>query len=101
MLRFGFLPSDFNPMVLMLGDVDDFRALAGVLRRFSWAPTKTSLHELGFCAPANNTRITLLPVADASGGLYALEEPGRGFAWQLDSACAAAAAGLVEMLTHV
>ena len=35
MLRIGFLPSDFNPMVLMLGEADDLRLLAGVLRRFA------------------------------------------------------------------
>ena len=35
MLRIGFLPSDFNPMLLMLGEAEDFRALAGVLRRFA------------------------------------------------------------------
>ena len=32
MLRIGFLPSDFNPMMLMLGEAEDFRALAGALR---------------------------------------------------------------------
>ena len=35
MLRIGFLPSDFNPMVLMLGEAEDLRLLAGVLRRFA------------------------------------------------------------------
>jgi hypothetical protein len=35
MLRVGFLPSDFNPMMLMLGEAEDLRLLAGVLRRFA------------------------------------------------------------------
>lgn len=100
MLRFAFLPSDFNPMVLMLGEADDFRALAGVLRGFSRAPAETRLHELGFCAPGKDTRITLRPVTDASGGLHALQEPGNGFAWRLDSASAAASAGLIEALIN-
>ena len=33
MLRIGFLPSDFNPMLLMLGEQEDLRALGGVLRQ--------------------------------------------------------------------
>ncbi len=35
MLRVGFLPSDFNPMVLVLGEAEDLRLFAGVLRRFA------------------------------------------------------------------
>ena len=35
MMRIGFLPSDFNPMVLMLGEAEDLRLLAAVLRRFA------------------------------------------------------------------
>ena len=49
MLRIGFLPSDFNPMVLMLGEVEDLRLLAGVLRRFAREPADVRLDELGFC----------------------------------------------------
>lgn len=100
MLRFGFLPSDFNPMVLVLGEADDFRALAAVLRGFSRAPAEISLHELGFCAPAKDTRITLRPATDASGGLHALEGAENEFVWQLDSASACASVGLIEALIH-
>ena len=32
MMRIGFLPSDFNPMLLMLGKAEDFRALGGATR---------------------------------------------------------------------
>ena len=53
MLRVGFLPSDFNPMMLMLGDAEDFRLLAGVLRRFAHERTDVRLKELGFCIAAH------------------------------------------------
>ena len=33
MLRIGFLPSDFNPMVLVLGEPEDLHRLAATLRR--------------------------------------------------------------------
>ena len=49
MLRIGFLPSDFNPMVLMLGETEDLRLLAGVLRRFAHELTDVRLADLNFC----------------------------------------------------
>jgi len=39
MLRVGFLPSDFNPMVLMLGEAEDLHRLAATLRQFARHPT--------------------------------------------------------------
>ena len=44
MLRVGFLPSDFNPMMLMLGEAEDLRLLAGVLRRFVHERTDVRLN---------------------------------------------------------
>jgi hypothetical protein len=37
MLRIGFLPSDFNPMVLMLGEAGDLRLLASVYLHANWS----------------------------------------------------------------
>jgi len=48
-LRIGFLPSDFNPMILMLGEAEDCRALGGVLRQFARDGTDIAFRELGFC----------------------------------------------------
>ena len=48
MLRIGFLPSDFNPMVLMLGEAEDLRLLAGVLRQFAREQSDVRLDRLGF-----------------------------------------------------
>lgn len=50
MLRIGFLPSDFNPMLLILGEQEDLRALGGVLRQFARDGKTVRLHELTFCA---------------------------------------------------
>jgi hypothetical protein len=58
MLRLGFLPSDFNPMLLMLGETEDLRALGGVLRRFARQGGTVALDELAFCA-AWRTRVML------------------------------------------
>jgi hypothetical protein len=49
MMRIGFLPSDFNPMILMLGEAEDCRALGGVLRRFAREGGYVVFGDLGFC----------------------------------------------------
>lgn len=49
MMRIGFLPSDFNPMILMLGEAEDLRVLAGVLRRFARDGREVAFIDLGFC----------------------------------------------------
>ena len=98
MLRVGFLPSDFHPMVLMPGETEDLRALAGVLRRFAREPGAMRLDALAFCTAANGTRIALMPGSDAGNGLHRPEEPSHAFAWHLDAARAAEHAERVEAL---
>lgn len=99
MLRFGYLPSDFNPMVLMLGEAEDFRALAGTLRWFARSPAELALNDLDFCRAAKETRIILSCEADASGGLHALSGAEHAFAWKLDPSLALDCAERVEALT--
>ena len=83
MLRVGFLPSDFNPMLLMLGEADDMRSLAGVLRRFARDPSEVSLQELGFCAGAR-THVTLT-AQPGPLGIQPASSAGS-FLWRLDPA---------------
>ena len=73
MLRIGFLPSDFNPMLLMLGDAEDFRALGGVMRGFARAPADTRIDTMGFCVPSN-TAVTLT----GSAGPLGVHRDGHG-----------------------
>ena len=96
MLRVGFLPSDFNPMVLMLGESEDLRCLAGVLRQFSRSLGSVRLDELAFCA-ASGTRLTLV-AADAAAGLQRAVDDADHWQWRLDAAQAAAFADQVEEL---
>lgn len=95
MLRVGFLPSDFNPMVLMLGEAEDFRALAGVLRRFTREPADVRLDDLGFCQPGR-TKLRLTAAAGAAG--IQADAPGGGLVWRLDSARAEVFAAQAERL---
>jgi hypothetical protein len=100
MLRFGFLPSDFNPMVLMLGETRELSALAAMLRRFAREPTEIRMETLDFCAAANQTRIALAPATDAPVGLRRLPGPRNAFIWRLDPADAARLAARIDELAH-
>jgi hypothetical protein len=99
MLRLGFLPSDFNPMLLMLGEVEDLRALGGVLRRFAREGGRVVLDELAFCA-AWRTRVVLTDAGTEAGeplGLHPVDGT-TCFVWRVDAMRAAAFAELVESL---
>ena len=97
MLRIGFLPSDFNPMLLMLGEANDLRNLAAVLRGFALEPTEMALERLPFCAATRDTRLTLAP-----GTVVGLRRrsPEADFVWTLDASRADAFADAVEALAH-
>ncbi len=91
MMRIGFLPSDFNPMILMLGEAEDCRALGGVLRRFARDGADVVFGDLGFCQAAGvDVRLT------ASAGPAGVEHrEGRSFIWRVPPEIAA---GFAERL---
>ena len=94
MLRVGFLPSDFNPMVLMLGEAEDLRLLAGVLRRFAREQADVPLGQLGFCAaPRTAVTVTASPGAP---GIQPIAD--NTFIWRLDADQAAAFADQIDQL---
>ena len=94
MLRVGFLPSDFNPMVLMLGEAEDLRLLAGVLRRFAHERTDVRLNELGFCFAAR----TALTVTASPGAPGIQPIADNNFVWRLDAARAGEFADQIDHL---
>ena len=66
MLRFDYMPSDFQPIFLFLGDADDLSALAGVLRRFAKDQKEMSVSE-GIAYSKSRTGLTLAPAQDEFG----------------------------------
>jgi hypothetical protein len=96
MLRIGYLPSDYNPMVLMLGEIEDLRLLAGVLRRFAREPADLRLDEQGFCA-AVHTAITLT-ASPGAPGIQPMAEHAGDFVWRLDAERANAFAAQIDLL---
>jgi hypothetical protein len=97
MLRIGFLPSDFNPMLLMLGEPEDLRALGGVLRQFARNGGAVRLDALTFCAATRGTRVTLSDGA-GSPGLHPAPDAADAFVWRLNADRAAAFADLIDDL---
>jgi hypothetical protein len=85
MMRVGFLPSDFNPMILMLGEAEDCRALGGVLRRFARDGQDVAFGDLGFCQVADTD--VLLTAAPGLPGVRRYE--GRAFVWRVPADMAA------------
>jgi hypothetical protein len=95
-MRIGFLPSDFNPMILMLGEAEDCRALGGVLRRFARDGQDVALQELGFCQTAGVD--VVLTAAPGPAGLYRSE--GHRFTWRVPSETAVAFAQRLDDLAE-
>lgn len=108
MLRYSYLPSDYNPMVLMLGDAEDLRRLAAALRLFAAEPRDKSFDELDFAQSDAGTRIVIRPAVKQMG----MRRPGedaplewllsadkaREFAEQLDGLAAPDCRSGSEML---
>jgi hypothetical protein len=87
MLRVGFLPSDFNPMVLVLGESEDLHRLAATLRRFAREPTEAALER-----SCINLTASAGPL-----GIHAAAKPGA-FLWRLDAAHAGTFAEQIDAL---
>ncbi|MDE2006198.1 MAG: hypothetical protein KGI51_06510 [Rhodospirillales bacterium] len=78
-LRLGFLPSDFNPMLLILGEAEDFRRLGAALRRFAADAAPVALDRLPEMIAGCALRLEM-----AAGEAAGLAAAGDGFVWRLD-----------------
>ncbi|HLZ02284.1 MAG TPA: hypothetical protein VKR55_09045 [Bradyrhizobium sp.] len=94
MLRFEYMPSDFHPLFLFLGEGPDLAALAKLLRRFAEHPRPVAVRE---CIPGATSRDALmLTPADNEFGMRDL---GGSFAWKLTDWQAERIAERIELLT--
>ena len=96
MMRIGFLPSDFNPMILMLGEAEDCRALGGVLRRFARDGQDVAFGTLSFCQVTGTD--VLLTAASGPAGVQKCD--GHAFTWRVTADLAAAFADRLDDLAE-
>lgn len=96
MMRIGFLPSDFNPMILMLGEAEDCRALGGVLRQFARDGRDVALRDLGFCRAAGVDMV--LTAAPGPAGVHPSGD--RRFIWRVPPDLAAQFADRLDDLAE-
>lgn len=83
MLRYGYLPSDYHPMLLLLGEAEDLRAFAGLLRNFARAQREVRFETASFMHAEDGTRV-LLTTSGPQPGLRADADMFRSFVWTLE-----------------
>ena len=98
MLRFDFMPSDFNPLFLFLGDAEDLARLSETLRAFATAP---AIVELGAAIPGavTRSRLELVPQAGEDGDYGVRADSQGGFRWGLNAWQANQVADRIDLLT--
>jgi len=95
MMRVGFLPSDFNPMILMLAEAEDIRSLGGVLRTFAREGREVSFRDLGFCkVHGADLRLSAAP------GPIGVQRDTDGFVWRVPAELAAVFADRLDDLAE-
>jgi hypothetical protein len=94
MLRFEYMPSDFNPLFLFIGEGADLAALAKLLRRFADHPQEISVAER-IPGATSQTPLVLAPAGDEFG----MRDLGGSFCWKLNDWQAARIADRIDLLT--
>jgi hypothetical protein len=97
MLRFRYMPSDYHPLILILGSGDDLRKLATLLRSFAKDEAEVRLESLDFCAPGK-TKL-LLTTRATSQGVRPEADDGEHFLWILDAETADEFAFAIDSIT--
>jgi hypothetical protein len=94
MLRFEFMPSDFQPIFLFIGEGPDLAALAKLLRRFAESPQEIAVGES--IPGAKWSAPLILAPAD---GEFGMRDLGGKFFWKLNDWQATHIAERIDLLT--
>ena len=96
MLRFDYLPSDFNPMFLFLGERQDLMRSPGCCDRL---PGRLAL-DVGEQITGAKSRATLrLAPIEGEAGDFGMKQEGGAFRWGLNAWQAEKIAERIEVLT--
>lgn len=96
MLRSSYLPSDFNPMLLLLGNPADLAVLSLQLKHLALDAKAFRLDELDCSAPSD-TLVRVTSVSDEPGARLEAEA-GKQLVWCLSAAHARQFAGAIDGL---
>ena len=98
MLRFSYLPSDFHPMLLLLGEAEDLIKLATFLRLTVASGEANELETASFVAPSDTH--VVITAGEAPLGLRpdAMVRNQKSFRWKLDADLAREFATKLEAL---
>jgi hypothetical protein len=81
MLRFSYLPSDFHPLVLILGDSEDLRKLAALLRQFAQDTRDVALERMNAAAPSDTS--LLITTSAGPAGAHPSAAASKALRWTL------------------
>jgi hypothetical protein len=97
-LRFTYVESSREPLVLIWGDRNDMRTLLYLLRKIPLIPPETTLAELGCHAQKGEN--VILKFCEINGkGMRKIKGTSGTFQWELDRGCTTLFTELVEVLT--
>lgn len=99
MVRFSFLPSDFHPMVLFLGEAPSLRRFACLLRAFARDQAEIALQDSDALFTADDTKIQLI-CAERASGMQQIAGTVRSFTWNLEPWQAEEFANMLDELTE-
>jgi hypothetical protein len=94
MLRFEYMPSDFNPLFLFIGEGADLAALAKLLRVFAESPREIAVAER-IPGATSLAPLVLMPADEEFG----MRDLGGRFCWKLNDWQAARIAERIEQLS--
>jgi len=94
MLRFEYMPSDFQPIFLFIGEGPDLADLARLLRRFAEDPQEIAVGE---SIPGAKWSVPLM-LAPADGE-FGMRDLGGKFSWKLNDWQATRIAERIDLLT--
>lgn len=95
MLRYSFLPSDFHPQFLILGERSELASLVLTLRGFAQTPDRLPIDHMAASDPGRDVRLSLVPDTEAAG-LRRAAEGSSEFEWHLNGPAAEAIANLIQ-----
>lgn len=98
MLRFHYMPSDFHPLLLIVGERSDVSELHRFFEGLSSHVTQTDMHELSFVSAASFPVVVIPSDGQSIQGL-SLQTESKGMWWEVSPHTASAFADeLCEVL---